>query len=109
MAQAKNQRFGQTAQAPDVDQVRFKLRDCLPEDAIVAFLEFLQFPEPGHERMAECSIEEQAAMNFLVALFVVQTVVGSQNEQGMAAEPEQLSYRLAPQIIGAGVMRRIEI
>src|SRR5688572_15873047 len=59
--------------------------------------------------MAVHSIEEQAAMRLFVALFSVQAVVGSQDEHGVAAEPEQLRYRLAPQIIRASVMRRIEI
>jgi hypothetical protein len=38
------------------------------------------------------AVDEQAAMNFLVPLFGVQAVVGGQDEQGVTAEPEQLSY-----------------
>ena len=55
------------------------------------------------------AVEEQAAMNLLIALFCVQAVVGGQHEHGMAAEPKQLTNRLAPQIVRAGVVRRIEI
>jgi hypothetical protein len=76
---------------------------------MVAFFEFLQFPEPGHEWMTVDAIEKQAAVNLLVALFSVQAMVGGQDENGVAAEPKQLRYRLAPQIVCAGVMRRIEI
>src|SRR6266516_3790766 len=109
MAQRKNQRLGKTAQAPDVCQVGLKLGDCLAQGAVVALFESLQFSQPGHERMTEGAVEEQAAMNLLVALFGVQSVVGGQDEQGVTAEPEQLSYRLAPQIVRARVVRRIEI
>ena len=109
MAQGKNQRLGKTAQAPDVNQIRLKLGDCFAQGAVIAFLEFLQLPVPGHQRMTKGAVEEQAAVNLPVALFVVQAVVGGQNEQGMAAELEQFSYRLAAQIVRAGVVRRIEI
>src|SRR5262245_1618263 len=109
MAQGKNQRLGQAPQAPDVNQLGLKLGDGLAQGVMVALLEFLQLPEPSHERMPVGSIEEQAAMRLLVALFGVQAVVGSQGEHGVAAEPEQFRHRLAAQIVRASVMRWIEI
>src|SRR5438093_8669356 len=48
-------------------------------------------------------------MSFLVALFGVQPVIGREHQDGVPAQSKRFGDRLAPQIIRAGVVRRVEI
>jgi hypothetical protein len=47
-------------------------------------------------------------MDFLVTLLGIQPVVGSHYQGQVPAQPKRLCGRLAAQIVGAGMMRRIE-
>ena len=92
-----------------MDEIGLEVGDGLTEDAVVVFLDFLQLAKAGELRMAVGAIQQQPAMNFLVTLLGVQPVIGSEDQERVAAQSKRFRDRLAPQIVRAGVMWRIEI
>ena len=49
------------------------------------------------------------ALLAVVTLLGVQSVIGSRDQGGVPAQPKRIGDRLAAQIVGSGVVRRIEI
>ena len=92
-----------------MDEIGLEISDDLVKDAVVMRLDFLQFTEPREQRVTIAAIQKQPPMNFFVTLLGVQSVIGSRDQGRVPAQPKRIGDPLAAQIVGAGVVRRIEI
>ena len=92
-----------------MDEIGLEISDDLVKDAVVMLLNFLQLTEPREQRVTIAAIQQQPPMNFFVTLLGVQSVIGSRDQDRVPAQPKRIGDRLAAQIVGSGVVRRIEI
>src|ERR1043166_951475 len=55
------------------------------------------------------AVQEQAPLDFCAALLMGHAMLGGQHLHGVAAQPQRVRECLDPEIVSAGMVRRIEI
>jgi hypothetical protein len=92
-----------------VGEIGLEILEALAERFVVVQFQGPEWAEPGDERVAESAIELETPLDFRVALFAAEPVVGRQDAHGVAPEPQGIHHGLATEVMRAGVVRGIQV
>src|SRR5262245_50335460 len=92
-----------------MNHIRLESCHCLLQRLMIEHFELLQFAVASHQRMAERAVEVESPLDITTFLLVADAVRGGQHVDLMAARAKGLNERLAAHVIGAGVVRRVEV
>jgi len=92
-----------------MDQVRLERRERFAQHQVVMELERAQFAIVGDPRVLIDAVQPQTALDLRPPLLGAQAVVGGQHANDLPAQLQPFGDVLAPEVISAGVVRRIQI
>ena len=93
----------------DVNEIGRKGFARFAERLVVGGFNSLEFLILADKWMLKCAVDPQAAFNLASSLFVADSMGGGKNMQFMPASRQRLYNALAPEIVGAGMVRRVEV